>query len=440
MERPTDGRWVERGRSRTWAGLIIGAACVGLGAAMAKPPGDPPGATHSRAKLDAGERVEPIRLDSPGYRKAREATPRHFVAHESRHFVALSDGTADEVRGYLALLERAKDQFDRFAARMELEGRPLKHKLVCLLFFKQKEYRSFAAKIDQVSTDWIWGYYSPEHDWIVFAVTKGPKGEQATATVLHEAIHQLVFHTGVQTRQVRYPLWICEGLATCFESESPDAAFGPGHEYEPRRKRFDRLRRDGKLLPLRDLAVIDQLEADDDDQHIDAVYQQSYALVTWMHRFRKAQLRQYMELMREQPAGRMAAAQHVAIFEQAFGDIDSIERAWLRHEAGRRADAKRRTAAASDMTESGAERLEVHPPDQPDRPSAQPRPGKSQRDDGESEEATDEESPRTAPRAERVRESLTPAGPDHRPGDWLMMRTPAATALADARAPIERRC
>jgi hypothetical protein len=414
---------------------------------MAQPPRRPPAdAAPSKAKLEATERPEPPQLDSPGYRKAREAAPRNFIVHESRHFVALSDGTADQVRGYLALLERAKDQFDRFSSRMELQPQPLQHKLVCLLFFRQSEYRSFAAKVDQVSTDWIWGYYSPEHDWIVFAVPNGRKTDQATATILHEAVHQLVFHTEVQTRQVRYPLWICEGLATCFESETPDAAFGPGHEYQPRRKRFDRLQRDGKLISLRELAVVDQLEPDDDDQYIDAIYQQSYALVTWMHRFRKAQLRQYMELMREQPAGRMSEIRHVQIFEQAFGDIDSVERAWLRYEADRAALARRATRGRSDgrapsgTIETGAAPPQKSPQDRADRPSAQPPRQPDQVVDGEeAQEATDEESPRTVPRAERARESLTPASSNLQPSGWLLAQLPAATAFEGDRAPIERR-
>ena len=62
------------------------------------------------------------------------------------------------------------------------------------------------------------------------------------------------------------------------------------------------------------------------------VYQQSYALVTWMSRERKEQLRDYLSLMRRQDGGRMSAAKHLRLFEQAFGDVDVLEQAWLNYE------------------------------------------------------------------------------------------------------------
>ena len=64
------------------------------------------------------------------------------------------------------------------------------------------------------------------------------------------------------------------------------------------------------------------------------MYLQSYALVTWMCRFRQTELRRYLELMREEPDGDPTPARHRALFEEAFGDVAALERAWLRHEQG----------------------------------------------------------------------------------------------------------
>jgi hypothetical protein len=62
------------------------------------------------------------------------------------------------------------------------------------------------------------------------------------------------------------------------------------------------------------------------------VYHQSYALVTWMHRFRRNELREYLRLMRAAPQRPLSTHHHVELFETAFGDIDDLERAWLNHE------------------------------------------------------------------------------------------------------------
>ena len=62
------------------------------------------------------------------------------------------------------------------------------------------------------------------------------------------------------------------------------------------------------------------------------VYSQSYALVTWLARHRKTELRDYLMLTLKEPRGRPTAQRHLHLFEQAFGDVDRLEQAWLRHE------------------------------------------------------------------------------------------------------------
>jgi hypothetical protein len=43
-------------------------------------------------------------------------------------------------------------------------------------------------------------------------------------------------------------------------------------------------------------------------------------------------LREYLELMREQPAPDMTAQQYQQLFERVFGDIESLESSWLHQE------------------------------------------------------------------------------------------------------------
>ena len=291
-------------------------------------------------------------IESEPYHLASKLLPDSFVEYEATRWVVLSDANAQWTRQQAALLQRAHHQFLRYTRRLGLQPKPIRHKLVCVLFENRDEYRKFAQAHDGVTAEWISGYYSPKHDRVVFynvatssrrqvssnhqraEATLFPRDiadDRATGTTVHEAIHQLMFHTGVQTPHIEYPLWICEGLATAFETDDPDAAFGPDHEYAPRRDRFDLLLEADQLIELRKLVTYARMP-DNSDETVQALYHQSYALVTWMSRFRRDELRAYLESMLAEVPGRPTPQRQLELFEQAFGDVDQLERRWLRHE------------------------------------------------------------------------------------------------------------
>ena len=302
-----------------------------------------------------GERKLSSRSDI--YRRTRKLLPDRFAEFETRRFVVLSDGKPGWSRQQGQLLERTYHQFHRYTRRIGIEPQPLRYKLVCVLFQEYDDYRQFAKSHDDVTADWISGYYSPKHDRIVFynietnpdyawarpaqdqrselAIARGRLNEEyeaaAVATTIHEAIHQLTFHTKVQSAQIQNPLWISEGLATAFETDKPGETFGPDREYPARREQFKRLLDDGDVIPLRELVTYTQ-RPNNQDETIAAVYHESYALVTWLSRFRAAELRKYLESLRNEPPGRPSAKRHLQLFEKAFGDVDRLDRAWQRYE------------------------------------------------------------------------------------------------------------
>jgi hypothetical protein len=148
--------------------------------------------------------------------------------------------------------------------------------------------------------------------------------QQTISVTVHEAIHQLMFHTHVQVPRVQQPLWLSEGLATTFETDAPKSPFGPAREYEPRRQRFWNLLDNDQLLPLRDL-LLSRTSGN-------AVYSQCYALVTWMCRYRRRELRNYLRRLNAQPPGTVSAETQLAIFKESFGDIERLEKRWLQFE------------------------------------------------------------------------------------------------------------
>jgi len=331
---------------------------------------------------------------SDAYQTARSLLPRAFAEYDSTRFIVFSNADAHWTRSHAGHLERTHHQFMRMVNRLGLQPEPLRHKLVCIVFAKHAEFLDFASLHDGVDDPWVTGYYSPKHDWIAFynpgqgpavndarsqigemnnelealatearqASRQGQLGHarllgqelaasrqhvskqerlleayartEGIATTTHEATHMLMYHSNLQSRQVGYPLWVSEGLATCFETSTPNQAFGPDREYQPRLSRFRETLADDALLPLRSLITLDRLDGLPESK-IDVVYHQSYALIAWMSRFRQDQLRRYLETMRLQPPGDLSPEHHLTVFETAFGDVDALDRAWLRHERGR---------------------------------------------------------------------------------------------------------
>ncbi len=340
----------------------------------------------------AGNRTPPKSSDALD--DARAVLPKRFVEFETKRFVVLSDAEAQWTRRQASRLERTHHQFQRFARRLKLRPLPLKHKLVCVLFRDRADYQRFAISHDEVVDPWIAGYYSPAHGRVVFyrsevnpsvveareklkqmradievisnqmrQAEREGKDEWAetlrqnraryrahlqresdrvdkfteqvnVATTMHETTHQLLFHTGVQSARTQYPIWVSEGFATSFETDNSGGAFGPDHEYGPRREVFEEHLRAGKLIELSKLVMLTSV-ANGNGETVSAVYHQSYALVTWMSRYRKKELRQFLDLMLAEPGGAYGGDRYLELFEQAFSDVDRLESAWLRHERSR---------------------------------------------------------------------------------------------------------
>jgi len=350
---------------------------------------DHEGAYHELWHLS---RARPRPKESKPYEVARAALGESFVEYETTRYVVLSDADPKWVRVQAERLERTYDRFIRFANGLGLRAQPLRHKLVAVVFGQQRDFAAFGRKDGNTRTGRIAGYYSPVEDRLVFYHVESEQNvaaaradletmyaeadatrqasrrarntgrreegremqreldaqlehlseqerrlndfarERSIAVTVHEAIHQLMFHTSVQARHVHHPAWLTEGLATAFETDAPRSPFGPGEEFAPRREGFWNLLDNDRLMPLRALVRVDQGGLSRNPGHVAAVYLQGYALVTWMSRYRRAELRDYLRKLNAAGSGAIPPDRHEALFEEVFGDIDRLEEAWLRHE------------------------------------------------------------------------------------------------------------
>ncbi|TVQ76975.1 MAG: DUF1570 domain-containing protein [Phycisphaeraceae bacterium] len=368
------------------AGDLRGADAL-LRQAIALDRRDPRAATTLRAMYQTPGVSLPVDQEAVSELQARLGPT--FRATQTRHFVVLSDSDPAWTRSREAMLERTYRQVFRFADRLGMSVHVPEAKLICVLVDDYDTYRSFAGKHDAVSAHWMAGYYTATGNRVVFYNDRtGPQFREAesvlrgyeadarrareesvlahrrrdrdavaayaaradlieehvasergriaaaaeamsTAKTIHEAAHLVAFNIGLQLRTHQYPFWLTEGLATNFESETGEGAFGPDTSVEQREEELRRAMGEGRLLPLREFVQMTHVPHDSEEA-AGAMYPQAYSLFQHAARYDRGALRGLFEDLNEEPGGTIAPCRLLALFERHFGDVDVYERRWLR--------------------------------------------------------------------------------------------------------------
>ncbi|QDU95471.1 DUF1570 domain-containing protein [Lignipirellula cremea] len=113
-----------------------------------------------------------------------------------------------------------------FAMYFSARGFPLQQApfpLVAIIFPTHGDFARAAARSGIQVSQGVLGFYSPTSNRILmYDVTAGNATASAwyinAETVIHEAVHQTAFNTGVHNRLAPQPRWLVEGLGTLFEA------------------------------------------------------------------------------------------------------------------------------------------------------------------------------------------------------------------------------
>lgn len=282
-----------------------------------------------------------------------------FLRHETAHFIVLSDADIEWVRTRTALMERTRHQFYRVAARLGIPVVPHKHKLLCILIDSYEKYAEFALAQDNLDAPWIAGYYSLPHNRVVFyndlngpafapalgrarqdrrlkrtGSTLAAEDDRArgiekqaldfsASKTAHETVHLLSFNSGLQNATKTYPIWLSEGLATCFEAIPASGAFGPEGMALSRQAALETLASTGRLMPLERLVTLGSVPAEEPDA-IEQIYAQGHALFTHLYQRRRDALATYIQAFGDATRAPTPEEQ-LALFESCFGPIGEIE-------------------------------------------------------------------------------------------------------------------
>lgn len=117
--------------------------------------------------------------------------------------------------------EKLYNRFTHYFRVNGFELRSPRFPMVVVVFNTQGEFTSLARNVGINDPNQIAGYYSQLSNRIMtFQIPGNSNGvlNANRATLIHEALHQFAFNTGIHRRLGQTPRWTSEGLASMFEN------------------------------------------------------------------------------------------------------------------------------------------------------------------------------------------------------------------------------
>ena len=161
--------------------------------------------------------------------------PGGFEITETEHYVICSNSASEYVEFCGKLLEVVFDQYFHFMTEQKIEVTQPARRLPIVIFASTSEFQTYSARQHpEISFEDTPGYYSVTGNQTLLLDLTGDRSIRSAstirrrlaekplqvATIVHEAVHQLAFNSGLQIRMADNPLWLSEGLAMYFETTS----------------------------------------------------------------------------------------------------------------------------------------------------------------------------------------------------------------------------
>lgn len=290
------------------------------------------------SREDARERFVPLTSAELAEDLLRQV-PAGFEITETEHYVVCSNSATEYVEFSAKLLELVYDQYFRFMAEQKIIVTQPDRRLPIVIFASTSDFQSFAAKQHpEISFEDTPGYYSVTDNQTLLLDLTGDRSMRTAAairrrlaenplqvaTVVHEAVHQLAFNSGLQVRMADNPLWISEGLAMYFETTSSRSSLlwnRPGLVNPRHQPAFL------KLLEANQIAggmnsLIESDSAFQNEAEMSAAYAKAWALTHYILREEKTGMQKYLlSLSQRKPMVGLTAEQRTHEFQDAFGKL-----------------------------------------------------------------------------------------------------------------------
>lgn len=197
--------------------------------------------------------------------------------------------------------------------------------LVVIVFPDRASFAAYASRETQsLPAQAVGSYFPRSNRCILYQISGGRQidWQETEATIVHEAVHQLAYNTGIHERLFQNPFWFVEGLATLFESP---AVYELGLD---RTQLVDRINRSqwSHLQPLLQnhsklQSSIEELIASDKPFQKDAVnaYALSWAMTFYLTERRPQEYQRIMTVLNQRGLGSYSAAERQRDFSSATG-------------------------------------------------------------------------------------------------------------------------
>ncbi len=260
-----------------------------------------------------------------------------FRIHRTDNFLICSDASDLYTDFCSRLLQKVATEYHEFFEGSDVRVQDAPADLPVIIFRNSETFQAF-AKQQHPTTDFsdVPGYYSVRDNQTLIAAVSGDrefrtrsqllrelrKNTRQIETIVHEAIHQLAFNTGLQVRYADNPLWLSEGLAVYFEHAARRGAelwTQPGGVNRIHLPGFKAASASGRLrLPLSQLISSDAAFRSA-DQLADA-YAESWALTYYLVRSDRQAFDRYLSaLQNRKPLETVDATTRLREFEAATG-------------------------------------------------------------------------------------------------------------------------
>ena len=254
---------------------------------------------------------------------------KNFEVRSVGHYVVVSrPGTAD---AYANLFDRIYREFIRLFRARGLTIVDTEFPLIAVVFPDQLSFVRHCAAEQTPARPGMVGFYLPTSNRVALYERAG--SADVDRTVIHEAIHQVAFNTGLHSRIALQPKWVVEGLATMCEADgirSRQGTTSPADRINRERflwfREYASTRREGESLGR--FVSEDQMF---NSSPLDA-YSEAWALSFFLLETRPADYSRYLSRLSERdPFQTYDAAARLADFSKSFGsNLVELEAMYLR--------------------------------------------------------------------------------------------------------------
>lgn len=291
-------------------------------------------------------------LDREVYvKKMLAELPPGFDVHRTAHYLVFFDTSREYAQWCGSLFERLYAAFNNFWKRKGFALAEPEFPLVAVVFADKNAYVNYSRPELGDAAAAIVGYFSLATNRMVMYDLTGlgraatnlaainrlllgqPGAAQTTATIVHEATHQIAFNCGLHARHSDCPLWFCEGIAMFFETPDLKSNKGWRSVNKVNTVRLERFRDYQNRRPQDSLLTLltndDRLRST--DTGLDA-YAESWALTYFLINKQPKQFVEYLELLSgKKPLIWDKPEERRREFERVFGDLDKLDAEFLRY-------------------------------------------------------------------------------------------------------------